>query len=61
MRIPIHNLRSSKNPPPRLCDAIVENNDVMIEFKLNKHLELIKWDDLVYQVNAAKEMCQNET
>ena len=57
MRRQILNLHSSKPQPPRFCDVIVEGEKVTLEVKQDKNkIETIPWDDLVYQVKAAKEM-----
>ncbi len=61
MRSQILNLHSMKNPKPRFCDVIVENGKVTLEVKKDRdNVETLEWDDLVYQVNAAKEMSQKE-
>ncbi len=57
LRKRIYNLHSDRQPPPRFCDVIVEGDDVKLEVKTDKgKLESIPWDDVVYQVNAAKSM-----
>ena len=57
LRRQIYNLHSDKQQPPRFCDVIVEDDDVKLEVKNDKgKLESIPWDDVVYQVNAAKKM-----
>lgn len=50
-------IRHNKPQPPRFCDVIVEGEKVTLEVKQDKNkIETIPWDDLVYQVKAAKEM-----
>ncbi len=57
MRKSIVNLHSEKQQPPRFCDVIVEGNDIQLEVKSDKgKLEKIPWDDVVYQVEVAKQM-----
>ena len=57
MRKPILNLRSDKQQAPRFCDVIVEGENVTLEVKQDKDkVETINWNDLVYQVQVAKEM-----
>lgn len=62
VRSPILNLHSTKNPKPRVLDVIVENGKVLLEVKKDKNnIETLEWDDLVYQVNVAKDMSLNES
>ncbi|WP_054740720.1 hypothetical protein [Cellulosilyticum ruminicola] len=57
MRKSILNLRSDKQQAPRFCDVIVEGENVTLEVKQDKDkVETINWNDLVYQVQVAKEM-----
>lgn len=52
---PIRDLHSDKSTPPRFCDVIVEGDKVFLEKKSDKNkFEKIPWDDVVYQVEAAK-------
>lgn len=59
IRRQIRNLHSDKPMPPRFCDVIIENDTVFLEHKkFNKRdrtqYERIPWEDVVYQVEAAK-------
>ena len=61
MRNQIYNLHSTKNPKPRVCDVIIENGKVVLELKRDKdNIETLEWDDLVYQVNVAKDMSREQ-
>ncbi len=61
MRSQIYNLHSTKTPKPRVCDVIVEGDRVILEVKRdNDSVETLEWDDLVYQVNVAKDMSNKE-
>lgn len=52
---PAQNLHSDKPTPPRFCDVIVEGDNVFLEKKSDKNkYEKIPWEDVVYQVEAAK-------
>ena len=55
MRKAIRNLHSDKPIPPRFCDVIVDGDKVYLEKKTDKaKYETILWDDVLYQVEAAK-------
>lgn len=61
LRRQIYNLHSDKQQPPRFCDVIVEGNNVKLEVKNDKgKLESIPWEDVVYQVDAAKKMAVSQ-
>lgn len=61
IRQPIRNLHSSKIMPPRFCDVIVDGEKVYLEQKISKDkYEKIPWDDVVYQVEAAKRIAITE-
>lgn len=52
---PIRNLHSSQDVPPRVFDVIVDGDRVALEVKIDKKkYEEIPWQDVVYQVEAAK-------
>lgn len=52
---PIRDLHSTKPLPPRFCDVILEEGKVFLEKKSDKNkYERILWEDVVYQVEAAK-------
>lgn len=52
---PVRNLHSTKQTPPRVFDVIVEDGKVDLEVKTDKNkYETIPWEDVVYQVEAAK-------
>ncbi|MGI6633821.1 MAG: hypothetical protein ACOX7B_01395 [Christensenellales bacterium] len=58
---PIRNLQSNKPIQPRFCDVIIEGDQVFLEKKSDKNkYEKISWDDVVYQVEAAKKIVINE-
>lgn len=50
----IRNLHSDKPSPPMFCKVIVKGEEVYLESKNNKRYETIPWEDVVYQVEAAK-------
>lgn len=53
---PIRDLHSDKQTPPRFCDVVIENDQVYLEQKRDKNkYEKIRWEDVVYQVEAFKE------
>ncbi len=53
---PVRNLHSDLQTPPRIFDVIVEDdNRVYLEQKSKDKYLRIPWDDVVYQVEAAKE------
>ena len=57
---PIRNLHSLKRSAPRVFDVIVENDKVQIEVKTDKNAyETIPWEDIVFQVEAAKKSSAN--
>lgn len=57
VKIPIRNLHSTKPVQPRFCDVVIENGKVFLEKKTDKKkLEKIPWEDVVSQVNAAKDV-----
>lgn len=52
---PIRDLHSSKSMPPRFCDVVIEGDRIYLEQKRDKNNTLkIYWEDLLYQVEAAK-------
>lgn len=51
---PIYNFRSNKPNPPRFCDIEIDDGKAYLSIKRDKGIERILWDDVVYQVNAAK-------
>ena len=52
---PIRDLHSPKPNKPRFCDVLIEDGKVYLEKKNDKkEYEKILWDDVVYQVDAAK-------
>ena len=53
----IVNLHSNKSRPPRVFDVIVDGEEVNLEVKIDKNnYEVIPWEDVVYQVEAAKKI-----
>ena len=56
---PIRDLHSDRETPPRFCDVIIEGDKVYLEQKKDKNKYIrIPWDDVVYQVEAAKSACK---
>lgn len=52
---PIRNLHSDRPTPPRFCNVIIDGDEVFLENKTDKNkYQTIPWDDVVYQVEAAK-------
>ena len=54
VRKPILNLHSDKPNPPRFCDVEVDKGQTYLAIKKDKKIERILWEDVIYQVNAAK-------
>ena len=51
----IRNLHSDKPTPPRVFDVIVDKGKIDLEIKTGRNTyERISWQDVVYQVEAAK-------
>ncbi len=58
---PIRSLHSNKQNPPRVFDVIVEDGEISLEVKTDKNkYEKIPWEDVVYQVEAAKKIAVNK-
>lgn len=54
-RVPIRDLHSERRVQPRFCDVVIEGGKVFLEKKNEKQrYEKISWEDVVYQVEAAK-------
>ena len=58
---PIRNLRCTKTTQTRFCDVIVDEDGVFLEQKKKDkknqtQFERIPWDDVVYQVEIAKQV-----
>ena len=57
MKIQIRSLCSDCANPPRLCDAIMEEDEqiylVRKDQKTNRYVKIL-WEDVVYQVNKLK-------
>ena len=62
IRRPIKNSYSVRANPPRLFDVLVENGNVDLEVvsPKDKSRNRIPWDDVVYQVEAAKKAASIE-
>ncbi len=55
-RKPIWNLHGGKMRPSRICDVLIENNRIMLEIKKGRNeYETVPWQDVVSQVEEAKE------
>ncbi len=55
VKTPIRNLRSSKPVPPRLCDILIEGEEIALQFKIGKNeYETVPWQDVVLQVKQAE-------
>jgi hypothetical protein len=53
---PIRDLHSDRQTQTRFCDVVIDGNNVYLEQKKEKNTYVtISWDDVVYQVEAAKE------
>lgn len=55
IRHPIRNYDSPKEVKPRVFDAIIDGDDVYIEVKNAKQVELIRLCDVLRQIEAARE------
>lgn len=53
-RQPIRNPDSDKEVKPRVCDAIIDGDDIRLEFKYAKRIEVIRLCDVLKQIEAAK-------
>lgn len=61
MRRAIKSSYSKSSNPPRLFDVLVEGKNVDLEIKTKGNtIERIPWDDVVYQVEAAKKAASIE-
>lgn len=59
LKRPVRDLHSDKPIPPRFCDVIIDGDKVFLEKKTdNNKYEKISWEDVVYQVEAAKAVNQ---
>lgn len=56
IKMAVRNLHSTKPTPPRFCDVIVNGEEVQLEIKIDKRVETIPWEDVLHQVEVAKEM-----
>lgn len=55
MRRAIVNLHSDKQHSPRFCDVVVDGQNISLEVKMDKdRYESIPWEDVVYQVEVAR-------
>ena len=54
IRQPIRNNSSTKPVKPRVCDAIIDGDEVYLEVKNAKQREIIRLTDVLRQVEAAK-------
>jgi len=53
---PIRDLHSDKQTQTRFCDVVIDGDNVYLEQKKEKNTYVtISWDDVVYQVKAAKD------
>nr|DAJ17967.1 MAG TPA: hypothetical protein [Siphoviridae sp. ct4aE30] len=60
IRKQIRNLHSNKSTAPRVFDVIIKGNLIYLEVKLNKNkYEIISWEDVDYQVRAAKLLAES--
>ena len=51
----MRNLHSDRVSPPRVFDVVVNDGSVALEVKVEKkRIETIPWEDVVFQVEAAK-------
>ena len=54
-KVPIRNLHSDKQDPPRFCYVVIDNGKFFLEKKTDKNkYEKISWEEWVYQVEVAK-------
>ena len=59
IRKAIRDLHSNKNHQKRFCDVVINNeNKIYLEWKENKKYKQILWNDVVQQVEIAKELCE---
>lgn len=58
-KCPVRDLHSSRTMQPRFCDVIVDEDKIYLEKKTpSGGYETILWDDVVYQVESAKQAAQ---
>lgn len=56
---PIRDLHSDRQTPPRFCDVVIDDDKIYLEQKKDKNKYVkISWEDVVYQVEAAKAASQ---
>ena len=56
IKSPIRDLHSNKQIQTRFCDVVIDGDNVYLEQKKEKNTYVtISWDDVVYQVKAAKD------
>lgn len=53
MRRPIRNLSSNSSCPPRICDVVIDGDNVDLEFKHKDHIERIPLKEFNFQVDSA--------
>lgn len=54
-RVQIRNSRSEKPIKPRVFDALIDGNSVLLEVKNGKTSEQIDLEDVISQIHSAKE------
>lgn len=59
-RIQIRNRSSKKPVKPRVFDALIDGNTVFLEVKNGKASEIISLDDVLSQIDLAKEKKNSE-
>ncbi len=54
---PIRDLHSDTRSQKRFCDVVIDGDEIYLEKKVGRNgYEIIAWKDVVYQVDAAKEI-----
>jgi len=55
IKVPVRDLHCFQRTPTRIFDVIVENERIELEVKTDRNkYKRILWDDVVYQVEAAR-------
>ena len=53
MRRPIRNLSSNSSCPTRICDVVIDGDNVDLEFKHKDRIERIPLNEFNFQVDSA--------
>lgn len=61
VKLPIRDLHSDKEIPPRVFDVVYHKNQILLEIKINKNKSTrVHWEDVVYQIEIVKQKLNNK-